>query len=73
MKNNLFKLYFLSFFVLSDFILFAQAPGEEDDNGGLEDDDTPQAPINGKIVWLLILAIVYAAYSYKKHRKAAQS
>jgi hypothetical protein len=70
MKNNLLKIYFLSFFLLSDFMLFAQ-PGDDDDNGGLEDDDTPAAPINGKIMWLLVLAIIYAAYTYKKHRKTA--
>lgn len=71
MKNNLFRIYLLGFFILSDFIVFAQAPGSNNDTGNLEDEETPQAPINGKIVWLLILGIAYAAYSYKKHRKTA--
>jgi hypothetical protein len=71
MKNNLFKIYFLSFFLLSDFILFAQPPGEDDDGGILEDDDAPASPINTKIIWLLVLAIVFAAYTYRKHRKTA--
>lgn len=70
MKDKLLQLYCLSFFLLSDFIMFAQ-PGQDDDNGGLEDDDTPQAPINGKIIWLLVLGIAYAAYTYKKQRKTA--
>jgi len=70
MKNNLPKVYYLSFFLLSDFLLFAQ-PGGNNDTDNLEDDDTPAAPVNGKIVWLLALAIIYAAYTYKKHRKTA--
>jgi len=70
MKNNLLKIYFLSFFLLSDFIMFAQ-PGVDDDESGLENDDAPAAPINGKLIWLLVLAIVYAAYTYKNKRKTA--
>lgn len=69
MKQNLFKIYLLSFFILSDFIMFAQGPGDDDDGGGLEDDDPPATPINGKIIWLLALAIIYAVYSYNKSRK----
>lgn len=70
MKNNLLRIYFLSFFLLSDFLLFAQ-PGGDNDTGDLEDDETPAAPINGKLIWLLVLAIVYAAYTYNKKRKTA--
>lgn len=73
MKVNLFKLYLLSFFVLSDFIVFAQGPGDDDDGGGLEDDDPPPAPINGKLMWLLFLGIVYGIYSYRRYRKLKQA
>lgn len=72
MKQNLFKIYLLSFFILSDFIVFAQGPGDDDDGGGLEDDDPPATPINGKIVWLLILAIGYGVYFYNNHYKKSQ-
>ncbi len=74
MKNNFFKLYLLGFFILSDFIMFAQdetEPGSTNNTGDLESDETPQAPINGKLIWLLILGIAYAAYTYKKRRKIA--
>lgn len=71
MKQNLFKLYLLSFFILSDFMLFAQ-PGDDDDDGGLEDDDPPATPINGKLVWLLILGILYAVYFYNSHYKKSR-
>ena len=69
MKNNLFRIYILSFFLLTDFILFAQ-PGDDDGGGGLEGSDPPPAPINGKLVWLGIAAIVFAFYSLKRKRRA---
>ena len=67
MKTNLFKLYILGFFIFSDFLMFAQ-PGDDDTGGGLEDDDAPAAPINGKIIWLMILGIGYAVYTFNKKR-----
>ncbi len=70
MKNNLLKIYLLGVFFLSDFILFAQ-PGDNDNNNGLEDDDTPASPINGKIIWLALAAILYAVYTFNKNRKRA--
>jgi hypothetical protein len=70
MKNNLFKIYILSFFLLADFVAFAQ-PGDDDGTpGGLEGNDPPPAPINGKLIWLAILGILFAFYSIKKYKKA---
>jgi len=68
MKNKLFNLYLISFFLLVDFVAFAQ-PGDDDGSGGLEGDDAPPAPINGKLFWLGIVAILYAFYAIKKYRK----
>lgn len=70
MKNNLFKIYILSFLLLSDFIMFAQ-PGDDDGGGGLEGDDPPPTPINGKLIWLGIVALLFAIYSFKKNKKVA--
>lgn len=70
MKNNLFKIYILSFFLLTDFMLFAQ-PGDNDGTGGLEGNDPPPAPINGKLIWLGIAAILFAFYSYQRKTKKA--
>ena len=71
MRKNLFKIYIATFFILSDFVMFAQ-PGDDDgDGGGLEGDDPPPTPINGKLIWLGIIAILFAYYSYKKNRKVA--
>lgn len=65
MKNNLFKLYILSFFLLLDITLFAQ-PGQDQGGGGLEGDDPPTAPIDGKLLWLGIVALLFAFYTYKR-------
>lgn len=68
MKNKLFKLYILSFLVLSDFVMFAQ-PGDDDGGGGLEGDDSPPVPINGKLIWLAIAGLLFVVYSYNKNKK----
>ena len=70
MKNKLFNLYLITFFLLVDFVAFAQ-PGDDDGSGGLEGDDAPPAPINGKLVWLAIVALLFAFYSIRKNRKIA--
>jgi len=69
MKNCL-KFYLFSFFLLSDFALFAQ-PGDEDNNGGggLEGTDPAPAPINSKLVILAILGLVFAFYKLKNNPK----
>lgn len=73
MKNKLFNFYLIAFFLMADFVAFAQ-PGDDDGTpGGLEGDDTPPAPINSKLIWLAIIALIYAFYSFKKNRKFAQS
>jgi len=73
MKQNLYKLYFLSFFLLVDFMAFADdIPGDDDGTGGgLEGDDPEPAPINGKLIWLAIAGILFALYVFKRSRKTA--
>ena len=70
MEKKFLKLYILSFVLFSDFMMFAQ-PGDESDGGDLEDDDAPQAPINGKLMWLAIAGILFAMYVYRRNRKTA--
>ncbi|MGV9004861.1 hypothetical protein [Flavobacterium sp.] len=68
--KKFFKIYLLSFFLLSDFIAFAaDAPGDDTANGTLEGEDAPAAPINSKLIILLILGLVFAFYQIKKYRK----
>ncbi|HEY0091391.1 MAG TPA: hypothetical protein VGB43_02800 [Flavobacterium sp.] len=72
MKKNFLQLYIFITVLFSDFIMFAQGgPGDDDTGGGLEDDDAPQAPINGKLLWLAIAGILFAIYVYKTRRKTA--
>jgi hypothetical protein len=68
--KNLIKFGLFSFFLLSDFVMFAQ-PGDEDDNGGggLEGNDPAPAPINSKLIILLVLGLVFAFYKLKKSPK----
>jgi hypothetical protein len=70
MRKKLFNLYLISFFLLVDFVAFAQ-PGDDDGSGGLEGDDAPPAPIDGKLIWLGIIALLYAFYSIRKNRRIA--
>jgi len=65
MKTNLFKLYILCFFLLTDLMLFAQ-PGQDEPGGGLEGDDPPTAAIDEKLIWIGIIAILFAFYSFKR-------
>ncbi len=69
MKKNFLTIPLVILFVLTDFVVFAQ-PGDDDGSGGLEGNDPPPAPINTKLIWLAVIAIVYGFYSIKKYKKA---
>lgn len=66
--KNIFKLYFLSFLLLSDFVMFAQ-PDDDDGGGGVEDVDPSPAPINSKLIYLAVLGILFVLY--KRNKKTA--
>lgn len=68
--KSIYKFYIVSFLLLSDFIMFAQ-PGDDDGSGGLEGDDTPAAPIDGKLIWLAIVSILFAFYYFNKRTQKA--
>ena len=64
------KFYLLAFVLLSDFVVFAQGPGEGDAGGGLfGGDPVPVAPINGQLMVLAILGISFVIYTYRKNKK----
>lgn len=69
--KSIYKIYILTFLLLSDFVLFAQ-PGDDDGSGGLEGDDTPAAPIDGKLIWLAIISILFAFYYLNKRTQKAE-
>ena len=53
MKTNLLKQYTVAICLCCHFVMLAQVPGTEDNNGALEGTD-PAAPIDG-YVWVLAL------------------
>lgn len=71
MKNNLLKIYVLTIMLFTDFIMFAQDPGEDTAEGDLEGEDAPAAPINGKLIYLAIVGILFVVYTYRKNRRIA--
>ena len=68
--KNLLRFYIITFVLLSDFITFAQ-PAADDGSGGLEGNDPPPTPINGKLILLAIMGILFVVYTFKKNRKQA--
>lgn len=73
--KKIFKLYLLGFFLLSEFIAFAQTtPGDETGGGEqpLEDTSDPQpASVDSKLIYLLILGLLFAVYTMQKRSKKA--
>jgi hypothetical protein len=68
--KNLLKFYILTFVLFSDFVVFAQ-PGGNDGTGGLEGNDPPPSPINGKLFLLALIGVLFVVYTFRKNRKQA--
>lgn len=62
--KKIFTIGLFAFFLLHDFQLFAQ--GDDEDGGGLEGTDPPAAPINSKLIYLALIAVFFAFYSYQR-------
>lgn len=69
MKTTFSRSFLIIAFLFLDFVAFAQQPGQtadnEDDNP-LEGNDDPAAPINGKLIWLAVMGLIFAYYTFKK-------
>ncbi len=50
----------------------AQGPGDESDQGDLENLDTPATPIDANLLWLGMAGITAAFYIVTQKRKAQQ-
>ncbi|RZJ32933.1 MAG: hypothetical protein EOO51_15320 [Flavobacterium sp.] len=71
MKKKFLNISVLTILMLTDFAAFAQTgPGDDDDNGGLEGNDPNPVPINGKLLWLGLIGIAFAFYTYKNYKRA---
>jgi hypothetical protein len=68
--KKLIKFYLLAFVLFSDFVVFAQGPGEDDGGGGLGGEDpVPVAPINGQLIVLALVGIAYVVYTFSNYKK----
>jgi hypothetical protein len=65
MKNSLLKWYMFAFAFLGSFVMFAQEPDSDEGTGGpLEGEDTP---INSKLIYLGVVAIIFAYFYFKNN------
>ncbi len=63
------KIAFSAYLLLTNFILFAKDNGGDIfDDGNVENNDPPVAPINTQIIWFLIVGLAFAYYLYKTKR-----
>ena len=72
MKKKFLNAYILTVMLLTDFVMFAD-PGDDDDDGGLEGDDADPVPINGKLIWLAVVGILFAIYTYRSYNKKKEA
>jgi hypothetical protein len=69
MKAKMTKIAFSAYLLLTNFILFAKDNGGDIfDDGNVENNDPPVAPINTQIIWFLIVGLAFAYYLYKTKR-----
>lgn len=65
--KRVYTIALMAFFLLHDFRLFAQ--GDDNDDGDLEGDDPPAAPINTKLIYLALVGIAFVFYTLQKRKK----
>lgn len=70
MKNTILKWYMFTSLFLVSFFAFAQVGDDEGTGDPLETTgDTDPTPINAKMIYLVILAVVFAYFYYRNSQK----
>ncbi|MFP9099057.1 hypothetical protein ACLI09_08385 [Flavobacterium sp. RHBU_24] len=72
MKNSLLKWYMFAFLFLGNLAVFAQTPDNDcgfPDCHVENDNDTNATPINGKLIYLSIVAIIFAYIYFKRNNQ----
>ena len=69
MTTKAIKYYTAAIYLCSNFVMFAQQPGNEDNNNGLEGADTPAAPIDDSIWVLGFLGLLFVFLKFKAKYK----
>ncbi|MBF0694372.1 MAG: hypothetical protein IR153_04875 [Flavobacterium sp.] len=64
------KYLFLLFCLLIEFSAFAQDFPSEDEEDDLQGDDPAAVPVNGKLLWLLVVGIAFAYYKFNTISRA---
>ena len=70
MKNTVLKYYIVAFYLCSTFVMFAD-PGSNTGDGGLEGetgDNTPTTPINGYVLVLAMVGLIYAFHKFRAYQ-----
>lgn len=69
MKNSLIKFYTIAFYFSATFMMMAQGPSDDADNGGIDDDGTgdltPMAPIDDYVWVLTLIALTFAFLKFR--------
>lgn len=74
MIHKFLKAYLFVVILFSDFLMFADdnpGTGMEDENGNT-DGSVEQAPINGWMIYMMILGLAFAFYYFKNRKSIAQ-
>lgn len=75
-QKPLFALYVFVVMLFTDVKLFAQpggGPGDDSDEGIPLEDEDPALPISGKLIWLIMVGLLFAAYKITAARKHSRS
>jgi hypothetical protein len=70
MNKKIITFCILTFLFASEFVMYAQ-PGDDDGSGTLEGNDPAPAPIDSKLILLVIAGICFAFYVFKRNKKEA--
>lgn len=74
MIHKFLKIYLFVVILFSDFLMFADdnpGTGMEDENGET-DGSVEQAPINGWMIYMMILGVAFAFHYFKKRKSIVE-
>lgn len=74
MIHKFLKIYLFVIILFSDFLMFADdnpGTGMEDENGET-DGSVEQAPINGWMIYMMILGVAFAFHQFKKRKSIVE-
>jgi len=74
MKTNPLKYYAVAICLCANFVVLAQLPGAQDNNGALEEPETPAAPIDDYLWVLVTIGLLFVLLKLRAiYKQAANS